>query len=146
MDSTVKPSRIEAPLAVAVFGHEIREHRPLHADRRRETRSRGRQRIGSLNVAGTVADLEIIEAKAALDAARRKPQHVQGAQRRSGQRNTDADNAGLDLHDVGGDAAFTQRDRKGHAADPGADNQDALYRRHRFLRETVRIFRYYCVV
>ena len=110
-----------------------------------KTRPRRRQRIGRLNVAGAVADLEIIEAKAALDATRREPQHVQRAQRASGQRNPDTDDPGLDLHHVGGDSAFAQRDCKRNAANPGADNQDALYRRHRFLREIV-LDNFYCLL
>ena len=96
-----------------------------------------------MQVSSAVADQEEVEAESLLDGAGGKPHHVQGAQRGSRQGDAQAENPRFEFDDVDGNPALSQRNRRGQPANPGADNQDALYRRHRFLRDTVRMFRYF---
>ena len=118
-------------LGLGGFGHEIGKDRPLQTDRGGKPRHRWRQRIGRLQFALAVADQEEIEAEAALGAAGRKADPVERAQGAARERDADADDPGFDFDDLGGDPALPQCNSQSQSADPCADNQDALYRRHR---------------
>ena len=130
-------------LGLGGFGHDLGKQRTLYSDRGRQARARRWQRVLGLQVTGAVADQEEIEAESLLDGAGGKPHHVQGAQRCSRQCDAQAENPRFEFDDVDGNPALSQRNRRSQPANPGADNQDTLYRRHRFLRDTVRIFRYF---
>ena len=116
---------------LGAFGHEIGKDRPLQTDRGGKPRHRWRQRIGRLQFALAVADQEEVEAKAPLGAAGRKADPVERAQGAARERDADADDPGFDFDDLGGDPALPQCNSQSQSADPCADNQDALYRRHR---------------
>jgi len=60
-----------------------------------------------------------------------EPDPVESAQGAARERDADADDPGFDFDDLGGDPALPQCNSQSQPADPCADNQDALYRRHR---------------